>query len=113
MKPLNEIEQDVADLLASATLPDIKPLVLAKILKRLKFLETCVTYLESGATDEFITLEYIRVGRILNVITKRYDVWRKQAFMPDKTEKQIIAFYNQENQVPKLKQQLKALTYLK
>lgn len=113
MKPLTEIRQEITDIFIAARHPLNKPFQKAKYLKRAKFLSACETYLQTGATNEFITSEYKRITRLITVIATRFDAWRKQAFMPDKTEKQVRSFYNKENQVPKLKKQLKTLIYLK
>src|SRR5260221_14692039 len=83
---------------------DKKTSELSRIRKLLQFLKTCIAYLESQPTEEFVKQEVKRIETRLDLINKEYDGWITAKVF--KNDKEKLKGYLKDFDVPLLKLQV-------
>jgi len=82
----------------------------AKAKNKAKFLTTCIRYLESAPSDDFIEKEVKRIGQRIHEIMRVYGCWATDKTF-DSDEKRLAAYRNYYG-VPQLETQLDCLKFL-
>jgi hypothetical protein len=81
----------------------------AKLNARPVFLKQCKYYIETAPRPEYLQAQYATIKERLDIITSRFGTWcAHRTGGASELQRQ----YNTENDVAKLKAQLKALKYL-
>lgn len=91
---------------------NIGKLKVKRISKKIKFYSEMIKYLETEPKEEFVVSEIKRLKKIINSKNSQYENWSENVCPTDVPLVKKRALFNKENDIPRLKTQLKNLQFL-
>ena len=83
-----------------------------KVSARLEFLFQMIAYLKTAPSENLLLDQKAEIQRLLEVLRKRYPEWLRCMAPNDVAPEKRKALYEKENEIPKLRKQLKTLDFL-
>lgn len=114
MKSIKQLQQEMANIQVQiSTEDDLSTPAINKLKKRYSFLKLCIMYLEEKPTIEFLDKEKDRLTNRVNLINAGYEPDKRLIASGLKKEEQAEhSDYNKLMGMPKLKEQLKSISFL-
>ena len=91
---------------------NIAKLIVRRTSKKIKFYSEMIKYLETEPKEEFVVSEVKRLKKIINSKNSQYENWSENVCPTDVPSVKRRALLNKENDMSKLKTQLKNLQFL-
>jgi hypothetical protein len=110
MKRISTLEKERDSILATTKNDYEKPSRYKAAVKRLKYLNDCIKYLQSSPDKEFLVKEIQRLEKRIQLINDSFNAWVPVKDYENEKAKQTD--YNKMHHVKDLKTHLKTLNYL-